>query len=247
MKLKLQSPLTKNMVIELANGGDGYIPPPEQHFLGGYNTWAARSAGLEVAAEPKITESALRLLEQVAGRNRREFIQSRGPGSRAILDARPVAYWRLDELAGPRALDSSGHDRDAIYEPGVVFFLQGPRPQMFCRGGELNRAAHFAGGRLQARSPDWAGTTPWWSGSGTACRPMRAISADGCSHVAAIMDPGPKAITWVWGAPVTEAGSFSWAPGMATLTSWMPDARRLNVGVGTRPCSFAMVTVYASI
>src|SRR5690606_21341790 len=38
MKIKLQSPLPETMVIELANGGDGYIPPPEQHLLGGYNT-----------------------------------------------------------------------------------------------------------------------------------------------------------------------------------------------------------------
>ena len=45
LKFKLQSPLTKTMVIELANGGDGYIPPPEQHHLGGYNTWPARSSG----------------------------------------------------------------------------------------------------------------------------------------------------------------------------------------------------------
>ena len=47
------------MVIELANGGDGYIPPPEMHAWGGYNTWAARSAGLEVMAEPKITQAAI--------------------------------------------------------------------------------------------------------------------------------------------------------------------------------------------
>ena len=44
---------TQDDVIELANGGDGYIPPPEQHLLGGYNTWPARSAGLEVGAEPR--------------------------------------------------------------------------------------------------------------------------------------------------------------------------------------------------
>ncbi len=41
IKVKLQSPLKHTMVIELANGADGYIPPPEQHLLGGYNTWAA--------------------------------------------------------------------------------------------------------------------------------------------------------------------------------------------------------------
>ncbi|MCX7827127.1 MAG: hypothetical protein N2689_16480, partial [Verrucomicrobiae bacterium] len=57
LKIKAASPLPHNMVIELANGGDGYIPPPEQHLFGGYNTWPARSAGLEVQAEPKIAEA----------------------------------------------------------------------------------------------------------------------------------------------------------------------------------------------
>ncbi len=55
LKLKLQSPLAHTMVIELANGADGYIPPPEQHHLGGYNTWAARSAGLEVTPSPALS------------------------------------------------------------------------------------------------------------------------------------------------------------------------------------------------
>ena len=73
LKVKLQSPLPRTMVIELANGGDGYIPPPEQHRLGGYNTWPARSAGLEVDAEPRIAETALELLERVAGRHRRKY------------------------------------------------------------------------------------------------------------------------------------------------------------------------------
>jgi hypothetical protein len=151
LKLKLQSPLSATMVIELANGGDGYIPPPEQHFLGGYNTWAARSAGLEIQAEPRITEAALGLLERVAGRSRRLFRQSRGAASAALLAAKPVAYWRLDELAAPAALDSTSAGRDAIYEPGVVFFLEGPQSTEFCLDGETNRAAHFAGGRLRSR------------------------------------------------------------------------------------------------
>ncbi len=41
LKIKAASPLRQAMVIELANGGDGYIPPPEQHAFGGYNTWPA--------------------------------------------------------------------------------------------------------------------------------------------------------------------------------------------------------------
>ena len=150
LKLKLQSPLERTMVIELANGGDGYIPPPEQHALGGYNTWAARSAGLEIDAEPKITEAALSLLEQVAGRPRRDFRQPRGSASEALLRAKPIAYWRLDEFGGSHARDASGHDRNGFYEPGVAFFLPGPHGKAYCGSG-FNRAVHFAGGRLRAR------------------------------------------------------------------------------------------------
>ncbi|MBM4000850.1 MAG: hypothetical protein FJ297_15145 [Planctomycetes bacterium] len=154
LKIKHQSPLNKTMVIELANGGDGYIPPPEQHLLGGYNTWPARSAGLEVQAEPRIVEAALQALETVSGRTRGVLVSSRGPASDAILAKNPAAYWRLDDMAGPRMIDAGPHARDAIYEPGVVFFLDGPRSNRFCLNGETNRAAHFAGGRALARIPD---------------------------------------------------------------------------------------------
>ncbi len=72
LKLKAQSPLPVTMNLELANGAEGYIPPPEQHYLGGYTTWPARTAGLETGAEPKIVAGLLDLLEQVApGRRRR--------------------------------------------------------------------------------------------------------------------------------------------------------------------------------
>jgi hypothetical protein len=151
LKLKLQSPLPSTMVIELANGGDGYIPPPEQHLLGGYNTWPARSAGLEVAAEPNIVAASLSLLEKVAGQPRRKYVQSRGPAAEANLSLKPLAYWRMDEFAPSRAKDSSGNHRDAFFEPGVVFFLPGPHDKAFGRNGEVNRAAHFAGGRMESR------------------------------------------------------------------------------------------------
>lgn len=67
LKLKAQSPIQPLMNIELANGAEGYIPPPEQHFLGGYTTWPARTAALEPEAEPKIVDALLGLLEQVSG------------------------------------------------------------------------------------------------------------------------------------------------------------------------------------
>jgi hypothetical protein len=55
----------------LANGAEGYIPPPEQHYLGGYTTWPARTAGLETEAEPKIVAAILGLLEQVSDSKKR--------------------------------------------------------------------------------------------------------------------------------------------------------------------------------
>ena len=152
-KLKLQSPLQNTIVIELANGGDGYIPPPEQHDLGGYNTWAARSAGLEIEAEPKIAEAAIELLEQVCNKPRRQLKQSRGLAVEEALGTKPTAYWRMDETAGTRAVDSSGSNLDGIYEPGVVFFLEGPASSNYCLHGEVNRAVHMAGGRMRARVP----------------------------------------------------------------------------------------------
>ena len=66
LKLKAQSPIQPLMNLELANGAEGYIPPPEQHYLGGYTTWPARTAGLETDAEPKISNALLGLLEEIA-------------------------------------------------------------------------------------------------------------------------------------------------------------------------------------
>lgn len=50
IQLKKTSLATHTMVIELANGYHGYLPSPEQHALGGYETWRARSSYLEVNA-----------------------------------------------------------------------------------------------------------------------------------------------------------------------------------------------------
>ncbi len=168
LKIKAASPLVKTMVIELANGGDGYIPPPEQHLLGGYNTWPARSAGLEVMAEPKIAESCINLLERAAGKSRRRVKQSRGPAASAIERHTPLAWYRLDEFAGPRAFDSAENGRDGVYESGVTYYLEGPRSKSFCLADETNRGAMFAGGRLQTRQPklgeQWSVSLWFWNG-----------------------------------------------------------------------------------
>jgi len=66
LAVKAQSPLRPTFMIELANGYNGYLPTPEQHELGGYETWPARSSYLEVQAEPKIRAAVIGLLNQAA-------------------------------------------------------------------------------------------------------------------------------------------------------------------------------------
>ncbi len=66
LEIKRRSPLTPTFNISLANGYFGYVPPPDQHELGGYTTWRARTSMLEVEAEPKMVAAIVELLESVA-------------------------------------------------------------------------------------------------------------------------------------------------------------------------------------
>jgi hypothetical protein len=66
--LKAKSPFSPMFTIELANGYHGYLPTKEQHALGGYETWRARSSYLEVDAASKITARALGLLNALKGK-----------------------------------------------------------------------------------------------------------------------------------------------------------------------------------
>lgn len=66
LAIKKDSPLQPTFTIELANGYNGYLPTPEHHDLGGYETWRARSSYLDRDAEPKIRATLLELLNEVA-------------------------------------------------------------------------------------------------------------------------------------------------------------------------------------
>ena len=153
LKIKAQSPLGHTFNIELANGSEGYIPPPEQHFLGGYTTWPARTAGLEVGAEPRIVETLLSMLEDVSRKNRRPLTPVLSAYDKAVLTSRPLAYWRLDEIQGSAAVDVTGNGRHGTYEGGVAFYLPGPTGAGLSAPGRLSRCAHFAGGEMQAELP----------------------------------------------------------------------------------------------
>ncbi len=65
LAIKAASPMSDTIVMGLANGEFGYLPPPRQHALGGYETWPARSSSLETEAEPKIRRVVSGLLQSV--------------------------------------------------------------------------------------------------------------------------------------------------------------------------------------
>lgn len=65
LNLKENSAIKPMFTISLANGYYGYLPTPEQHSWGGYETWRARSSFLEVNASEKISETLFGLLEDL--------------------------------------------------------------------------------------------------------------------------------------------------------------------------------------
>jgi hypothetical protein len=133
-------------VMELANGAEGYIPPREQHDLGGYTTWPARTAGLEEAAELQVAFSIVKIMDRMQQADLEARIVTSTDYERAIRRSKPVARW---ELNGP---DMSELDDvknvQAEYERGYAHWLQGPQ----LKGGIAsvqNRCVQFVGGRLK--------------------------------------------------------------------------------------------------
>ncbi len=66
LEIKRLSPLQPTFTIELANGYNGYLPSPEQHALGGYETWRNTSSNLEENASRKIVSTLMELLDEVS-------------------------------------------------------------------------------------------------------------------------------------------------------------------------------------
>lgn len=155
LKLKAQTPHATSMNIELANGSEGYIPPPEQHKLGGYTTWAARTAGLDPQAEPRIVETLLRMAEALSGQPRRVPTEPSGAYVKSVLAAKPIAHWRFSEFDVPIAYDTIQR-LPATYEDGVAVYLGGMQSPALTPGA-INRAPHLAGGAIGARIPSVRG------------------------------------------------------------------------------------------
>ena len=64
LELKDRSPFKDAFTIELANGSYGYLPTPEQHRLGGYETWLGTNF-VEYQASTKIVAALLEMFSEL--------------------------------------------------------------------------------------------------------------------------------------------------------------------------------------
>jgi len=64
LEIKAKSPFKPTFTIELANGSYGYLPTPEQHKLGGYETWLGTNR-VETEASRKIVSKLLELFTRL--------------------------------------------------------------------------------------------------------------------------------------------------------------------------------------
>ncbi len=164
LKLRGRTPTNMHFNIELANGAEGYIPPPEQHTLGGYTTWPARTAGLEVQAESRIVDTLVEALEQVTGKKRRSMLDVNGPYAEAVLAAKPVSYFRMNDEDGKMVRNAVIGAKPAKLSPGYALYLPGVASgtgsglgehitaSEFSGPTQINRAIHFAGGEMSAEA-----------------------------------------------------------------------------------------------
>ena len=65
LEIKQKSALPRTFTIELANGSYGYLPTPEQHAVGGYETWLGSNL-VEIEASRKIASTVLGLLNELS-------------------------------------------------------------------------------------------------------------------------------------------------------------------------------------
>jgi hypothetical protein len=64
LDIKAKSPFKNTFTIELANGSYGYLPTPEQHKLGGYETWLTTNK-VQKDASVLITEQLIKHFQQL--------------------------------------------------------------------------------------------------------------------------------------------------------------------------------------
>jgi hypothetical protein len=68
LELKDRSPFAQTMVVGLANGRYGYLPTPEQHRLGGYETWLGTNT-VQTDASVILVDNLVEMLNELHLRN----------------------------------------------------------------------------------------------------------------------------------------------------------------------------------
>ncbi|HRK14969.1 MAG TPA: c-type cytochrome [Prosthecobacter sp.] len=174
LKLREWSPFKTHFNIELANGAEGYIPPYEQHKLGGYTTWPARTAGLEAEAESKMLPQLSYALGILGTGVAREAKKEVGVYGHEIKVSKPSAHYSCDEIVSPklhsplsfaRSMRSDEWVHDALLVGGHAMYLPGVGSGLgygvesalklspFSKDQSINRAVQVAGGHIKA---DWS-------------------------------------------------------------------------------------------
>jgi len=69
LELKQRSPIRPLMNISIANGSHGYLPTPEQHRLGGYETWIGVNK-VQLDASVKMVDALLEMLGELTSGKR---------------------------------------------------------------------------------------------------------------------------------------------------------------------------------
>jgi hypothetical protein len=64
LEIKEKSPFEQTFTISLANGTNGYLPPVNQHKLGGYETWLGTNR-VEIKAAPKIINMLINMFNRL--------------------------------------------------------------------------------------------------------------------------------------------------------------------------------------
>ena len=171
LKLKAWSPFKAHFNIELANGAEGYIPPLEQHELGGYTTWPARTAGLEENAEFQIASSLTAAIEKLNDNKGRQGRTENGVYVDEVAASAPLSHFRFESFGrcSGNVLDSIARRGGQSYaytkEGGSAFFLPGPssglgygdestlKTSAFSGQNRINRCVQLAGGVIEALLP----------------------------------------------------------------------------------------------
>ncbi|WP_395735853.1 neutral/alkaline non-lysosomal ceramidase N-terminal domain-containing protein [Prosthecobacter sp.] len=142
--------------ISLANGAEGYIPPEEQHALGGYTTWPARTAGLEVGAEETIRGMLGLMLEKINPSRGRGYSYDAPAYTMAVIDSLEKLHldfqYGTDFGRNEAGVEVSGGH--ALWLPGVGAGLgygdeSHLKTEVRVPPDKINRSIHLAGGHIR--------------------------------------------------------------------------------------------------